>query len=67
MENIWKECIKKPVKVHYREVSPGENWVETLEGYKSANPDLHYIMKGIRGELYPIEKTIFEETYERVE
>jgi len=62
----WKKCKKKPITVEYRLVNPGENEVETLEGFKPCDPKKHYIMKGVRGEIYPIEKEIFEETYERV-
>lgn len=37
--------------------------ISTLEGYMFArNGD--YIIKGVHGELYPIQKEIFEETYE---
>ena len=64
--NSWKQC-KKKIVVEFREVIPGEDGVETLEGYKSCDPEKHYIMRGVKGELYPIEKEIFDETYEVVE
>ena len=31
-----------------------------------AYPNRHYVVKGIRGEFYPVEKEIFEETYEEI-
>ena len=39
--------------------------IETLEGDMEAHEG-DYIIKGIRGELYPCRKDIFEETYEEV-
>lgn len=44
----------------------GELYVKTIEG------DLHvsvgsYVLRGVKGELYPVRKDIFEETYEEVE
>lgn len=37
--------------------------ISTLEGSMFAR-DGDYIIKGVQGELYPIQKKIFEETYE---
>lgn len=37
--------------------------ISTLEGSMCAH-DGDYIIKGVHGELYPIQKEIFEETYE---
>ena len=39
--------------------------IETLEGDMKAHEG-DYIIKGIKGELYPCRKDIFEETYEEV-
>lgn len=36
--------------------------VDTLEGTMSGKPG-DYLVKGIKGELYPCDKEIFEETY----
>ena len=41
--------------------------IKTLEGDYIAKPEQDYIIKGVRGELYPCKKDIFEETYEKVE
>ena len=41
-------------------------YIVTLEGNMRANIG-DYIIKGVRGEVYPCEPNIFEETYEVVE
>lgn len=64
--NEWRKCIKRPIVVEVRDVRPGEEWLETLDGFKPCHPDKHYIMKGIRGEEYPIDQGIFRETYDLI-
>lgn len=39
--------------------------VSTLEGYMKAYPG-DYILRGIKGEIYPCRKDIFEESYEEI-
>lgn len=39
--------------------------INTLEGTMTANQG-DYIIKGIKGEIYPCKPNIFEETYEEV-
>jgi len=39
--------------------------IKTLEGIMTANPG-DYIIKGVKGELYPCKPDIFEATYEAV-
>ena len=39
--------------------------IYTLEGIMRANPG-DYIVRGIRGEYYPVKQKIFEETYMEV-
>ena len=41
-------------------------YVHTLEGRMMCLPG-SYIVKGPRGEVWPVKKEIFEETYERIE
>lgn len=41
-------------------------YIDTLEGEMRANIG-DWIIKGIKGELYPIKDDIFRETYEAVE
>ena len=40
--------------------------IKTLEGWYEVQVGKHYIVTGIKGERYPVEKEIFEETYELV-
>ena len=76
---MWNKCRKKPVEVEYREVryiidlpSNTENGVEyltgeivkTREGSLYAYVGLDFIIRGVRGEVYPIGKGIFHETYD---
>ena len=75
----WLPARKKPVIIHFREVEPLETFlpngldrkeemkgehIETREGTLIAIVDQDYIIRGIKGELYPIKKDIFNETYE---
>ena len=46
-------------------IEDGVLTIHTLEGDMRARKD-DYIIKGVRGEFYPCERTIFEETYEEV-
>lgn len=48
-----------------KEVEDGV-YVSTLEG-KEYGVNGCYIIKGVRGELYPCDESIFEETYDKVE
>lgn len=41
-------------------------YIKTLEGNLRCN-QTDYIIKGIKGEYYPCNQTIFNETYEKVE
>jgi hypothetical protein len=41
-------------------------FIHTLEGTMRAKKG-DYIIKGVRGELYPCDKEIFEDTYEEVD
>ena len=59
----YKKCIKTAI-VNVRDVVPDETGVETLEGYKPCDPEKHFVMIGVKGEEYPIEKEIFYDTYE---
>ena len=74
----WGKARKRPIMVQFREVKPEtlirvkypgriEVWgevIETLEGTLFAYPDKHFIIMGITDEIYPIEKDIFEATYD---
>ena len=41
-------------------------WIRTLEGLMTANV-FDWIVKGVKGEFYPVKPDIFEQTYESVE
>jgi len=76
---MWKKCRKKPIVVEFREVIPNADemrgdftehpyeQIHTREGVLNGYPDKDFIIRGIRGELYPIGKDIFYETYDVVE
>lgn len=56
---------KKPVSVDAVQIDePFE--VETLEGVMQGKPG-DYLMKGVRGELYVCDRSIFDQTYEKVQ
>lgn len=52
-------------KAKYRRIKQ-QLFIETLEGTLEAKLG-DYIIKGVKGEFYPVEKSIFEETYDIVE
>ena len=58
---------KKPIVVHARRMDSKEGFfVTTLEGTMLGKPG-DYLMFGVDGEKYPIDKKIFEKTYDIVE
>lgn len=71
----WGKARKKPIIVEFREPIP--TWlhpngieyelIHTLEGDLLARLEKHFIIKGIDGELYPIEIEIFNKTYDVIE
>lgn len=65
---LWKKCRKKPIVVEFREAhEDGEHLTNDLDGREYfVNPETHFIIRGIKGELYSIDKEVFHETYERI-
>lgn len=61
----WNKARKKPVVIEYREPN-GREQIETREGTLYAVEGEDYVIRGVEGEVYPIAKEIFEETYDRV-
>ena len=57
-------AIKKPVPLRCVQINEPFK-VETMEGVLEGKSG-DYLMIGIKGEMYPCEKKIFEETYEIV-
>ena len=71
----WGKARKKPIVIQVREVQPNATtlfdgpveWIKTIEGELKAVPKRDFIIRGIKGELYPIRKDIFFETYDVIE
>lgn len=61
----FRKAIKKPIPVRCVQINEAFN-VETMEGTMEGKPG-DYLMIGIKGEMYPCDKKIFEETYEIIE
>jgi len=59
----WYKALKKPIIVEFREVVGEEERIKTKEGVLISTSE-DFIIKGIKGELYPIKKEIFYQTYE---
>lgn len=55
---------KKPVVIEAYQTDE-EVYIETLEGVMKANPG-DWIIRGVRGELYPCKPDVFAATYEAV-
>ncbi len=62
----WAQQAWKNRKIITNTDSTNELVIETLEGDMLAHIG-DYIIKGIKGELYPCKPDIFELTYEKVE
>lgn len=76
----WKKARRKPLLFEFREVKAKEpvasnirpndvygEMVKTKEGIVAARVNRDYIMRGIDGETWPINKRIFTKTYDIVE
>ena len=74
----WRRARSKPIVVEFREVEP--NWevtekdamheterIQTGEGALYGYPGEDYIIRGVRGEIYPIKKDVFAEMYDVIE
>ena len=65
---FWDAVTRGDIITHdFGKHSGGPAWCEikTLEGIHKASPG-DYIIKGVKGELYPCKPDIFEQTYEAV-
>ena len=62
----WKKARKRPVVVEFAELDK-PRVLETLEGRFYAHPKDEFIIRGVKGEYYPIRKDIFYETYDIVQ
>lgn len=61
--STWYKARKKPIEIEFREAKSLER-IETLEGTLWAMRRNHFIIKGVKGEIYPIDKEIFYKTYD---
>jgi len=62
----YKDEIDKPIEERkMKSVAYGVIEIKTLEGVMTANFG-DYIIKGIKGELYPCKPDIFEASYDEV-
>ena len=66
-----KHIVHRPVILHENnplktEYLPVFCMIQTLEGAMKANEG-DYIIKGIKGEIYPCRADIFKETYQEIE
>ena len=55
-----------PIVVSYADPAAPILTIKTLEGVMSANVG-DYVIRGVKGEFYPIKEDIFLKTYEKVE
>lgn len=63
----WRKARKKPVEVEFREVNGDVEIIHTLEGDLEAHRSKSFIIRGVEGEIYPIDKEIFRKTYDILE
>jgi len=64
MSKKWYKVRKKPVVVLAMQLDK-DTAIDTLEGRMQAKAG-DWLIKGVKGELYPVRRDIFEETYEIV-
>ena len=64
-ESKFEKYTKIPVTIEAYQTDE-EMEIETLEGVMKANKG-DWIIKGVKGELYPCKPDVFEMTYEKVE
>ena len=57
-----RKCMKKPIEISARQMDE-EFRVKTLEGDYKIGKVGDYLMRGIDGELYICDKSIFERSY----
>jgi len=58
----WFNCRKKPVIIKAIQMDT-DFVVATKEGTSLAGKKGDYLLEDVRGEVYPCDKSIFEETY----
>lgn len=64
-ESKFEKFMKIPIEIEAYQTDE-EVYIETLEGVMKADKG-DWIIKGVKGELYPCKPDVFEMTYEKVE
>lgn len=64
-ESKFEKFMKIPVEIEAYQTDE-EVYIETLEGVLKADKG-DWIIKGVKGELYPCKPDVFKMTYEKVE
>jgi len=64
-KNDWFHCRKKPVVIKAIQMEIDFK-VATKEGVSLAGKAGDYLLQGVKGEVYPCNREIFEETYNKV-
>jgi len=59
-----EKYVKRPIEIDAKQI-PFAFQVETLEGLMQGKA-MDYLIKGIKGELYPCDQEIFKATYKKV-
>lgn len=62
--NLWEVIMELNITNIGEDFLTDDLLIDTLEGEMRANPG-DYIIKGVKGEIYPIKADIFEMTYDR--
>lgn len=62
--SVWGRARKKQVDVDFREVRGRKEKVRTKNGEVLARKGFDYVVRGVDGELYPVDRDIFNRTYE---
>jgi hypothetical protein len=64
----FKEAVRKGIAVPFSQYGGDKRWceIETEEGTLKAKLG-DYIIQSPKGDIYPVKRAIFEDTYEKVE
>lgn len=66
LNDAWQKAEDQPGAFYCLRLSPARCFLVTLEGEMEVMPD-DWIIKGVKGELYPCKPDIFALTYEPCE
>jgi hypothetical protein len=63
---VWGTARKKALEVVFREPRGREEIIHTREGDVRAKKGQDFVICGVKGELYPVDIDIFNETFDVV-